>query len=324
MMNFHLQFPIPSFENKISYSHKMLFMGSCFAENIGRKMQEYKLDVNINPHGVLYNPESIAAALGSYISNKKAQENELFYTNGLWHSWQHHSRFSNPDKAACLKQINEQISAAHAFIKKAEWLFITFGSAFTYTHAAENKVVGNCHKIPQKEFTKSLQSVTGIVNDYTLLLAELKKINPALNIVFTVSPVRYVRDGVVENNVSKGILLQAVHELTKNNPALYFPAYELVIDDLRDYRFYDTDLVHPNGQAINYVFEKLKAAAFDDPAHQLFEKINDLLSAKKHRAFNEHTEQHKKFKAAYLQRCKDLQKEYPFLDLVEELNYFEI
>ena|SRR6218665_952275 len=322
-MNFHLQFQIPPFENKISYSHKMLFIGSCFAENVAEKMQKYKFDVNINPHGVLYNPASIAVALRSYVFNWQTDESELFYADELWNSWQHHSRFSNPDKAACLKQINERISAAHDFIKKAEWLFITFGSAFTYTHIAENKAVANCHKMPQKEFTKSLQSVTEIVHEYNALLAELKKINPSLIIVFTVSPVRYVRDGIVENNVSKGILLQAVHELTKNNSAIYFPAYELVIDDLRDYRFYNSDLVHPNEQAIDYVFEKLKAAAFDESAHQLLEKIKELIAAKQHRPFNEDTEQHKKFKAAYLERCKRLQNEFPFLDLVEELNYFQ-
>ena len=321
-MNFHLQFPVPSFAQKIVYADPVLLIGSCFAENIGEKMQQYKFNVNINPHGVLYNPASIATALKSYMKNKQLEAGELFFANDVWNSWQHHSRFSNSNKQACLQTINDHISAAHAYLKNARWLFITFGSAFAYTSTSTHRIVGNCHKVPQKEFSKSLLSVSGIVDEYTKLLVDLRNINPALQVVFTVSPVRYVRDGVVENNVSKGILLQAVQELVKNKDAVYFPAYELVIDDLRDYRFYKADLVHPNEQAIDYVFERLKTAAFADETIILFEKIRDILAAKQHRPFNEATPQHVKFKATYLERCRQLQNEHPHLDLGEELVYF--
>jgi hypothetical protein len=319
-MNFHLSFPIIPFSEKINYSQKLLFIGSCFAENIGETMQHYKFNTQINPNGVLYNPASIAVALRSYIDNKAMQENELFFANECWNSWEHHSRFSNTDKQNCLTAINNGTSAAHDFIKQGDWLFITFGSAFLYTQNSTGKFVGNCHKIPQKEFTKQLLSINEIVADYSALIQQLKSVNSKLKIIFTVSPVRYIRDGVVENNRSKARLIEAVQELVQNNDnTFYFPAYELVIDDLRDYRFYKTDLVHPNEQAISYVFEKLINTVFDENTKQVFEKIKDIVTAQQHHPFNTDTESYRKFKATYTARIKQLQQDYPFLNLNEEM-----
>ena len=315
-MNFHLTFPIPPFEHKINYAHKLMFAGSCFAENIGEIMQLYRFDVEINPHGVLFNPASIAVALQRYIDNKAMQENELFFANECWNSWEHHSRFSNVDKQTCLTKINSGISSAHEFIKDGEWLFITFGSAHVYKKNSTGALVGNCHKIPQKEFSKRMLSVSEIVDDYTTLLEQLKTLNSKLKIVFTISPVRYTGDGVVENNLSKARLIEAVHKLVLfQSNSFYFPAYELVIDDLRDYRFFKTDLVHPNEQAIAYVFEKLISTAFDDETKILFEKIKEIITASIHRPFNTNTESYRKFKTVYSERCKQLQKEFSFLDL---------
>ncbi len=318
-MNFHLQFPIPSFPQKINYSHSSLFIGSCFAENIGELMKDYKFNTQINPHGILYNPSSIAIALRRYMKIDFVTENELFFANDCWNSWEHHSRFSNPDKQKCLLEINKNISDAHVSLKNTEWLFITFGSAFAYTKSG--KLVGNCHKQPQKEFSKQLLNTSEIVEEYKFLISELRKFNSKLKIVFTISPVRYVRDGVVENNLSKARLIDAVHQI-KNENIFYFPAYELIIDDLRDYRFYKEDLVHPNEQAIEYVFEKFNKACFDDKAIALFEKIKEIISAKNHKSFNSETESHKKFQFTYLERCKKMQIENPFLDLSEEIKYF--
>jgi hypothetical protein len=322
-MNFHLQFPIPSSEKKISYDQKIVLAGSCFAENIGVKMLRYKFDININPHGILYNPDSLAKAFYRYINNDLMQENELFFANDCWNSWEHHSRFSDPDKQKCLAEINNNITKAHQFLKETEWLFITFGSAYSYSLNSSDKTVGNCHKIPQKEFAKSLLSVESILKEYSSVIKELQNLNPKIKIVFTVSPVRYIRDGIVENNLSKSILINAVHEIIKQNSnTFYFPAYELVIDDLRDYRFYKQDLVHPNEQAIDYVFEKMKNVFFSDETNILFDKIKDVIAAKEHRPFNESTEEHAKFRSTYLKRCESLQKEFPFLDLKDELKYF--
>ena len=321
-MNFHLQFPIPPFSEKINYSQKFLFLGSCFAENIGETMTRYKFNAEINPHGVLYNPASIAVALRRYAENKKMDSSELFFANECWNSWEHHSRFSKTNKEICLTEINNSISSAHQKIKNAEWLFITFGSAYVYKRQGE--LVGNCHKFPQKEFVKSLMSAQVIVADYTLLIQELKKINKDLKIVFTISPVRYIRDGVVENNLSKARLIDAVHQLVQENEnAFYFPAYELVMDDLRDYRFYKNDLIHPNEQAIEYVFEKLIATTFSEETKELFDKLKAIITAKEHRPFNEDTEAFKKFKTNFSTLCHELQKEFPFLDLDEEVVYFK-
>ncbi len=322
-MNFHLTFPIQPFPQKVSYSNKLLLAGSCFAENIGDLMLQYKFNVQINPHGVLFNPASIASAIRRYIDNKPMQENELFFANECWNSWEHHSRFSNTDKLNCLSEINENISSAHYFIMKADWLFITFGSAFVYRQNATGEFAANCHKVSQKEFTKHLLSITEIVSDYKLLLEELKRFNPDIKIIFTVSPVRYIRDGVAENNLSKARLLEAVHELVnENSNSFYFPAYELVIDDLRDYRFYKADLVHPNEQAVDYVFEKLMNTVFDEETKILFGKIKDIITAKQHRPFNSDTKAHEKFKETYSDYCRKLGEEYPFLDLNSEAEAF--
>jgi len=322
-LNFHLEFPIPPSEKKINYDQKILLLGSCFAENFGERMARYKFDVNINPHGILYNPDSLSQAITRYIDNDPIEKSELFFANDCWNSWEHHSRFSDPDKQKCIDEINNNISNAHDQIENADWLFITFGSAFSYSIKNSDQVVGNCHKLPQKEFVKSLLTVDSIVKDYNTLIKKLHDLNSKLKIVFTVSPVRYIRDGVVENNLSKSILINAVHEIVKQNSSMfYFPAYELIIDDLRDYRFYKQDLVHPNELAIDYVFEKLKDVFFSPQTNALFDKINDIVTAKEHRPFNELSEEHKKFRSAYLKRCEELQKEFSFLNLKEEIEYF--
>lgn len=322
-MNFHLNLQIPEFAQKIKYADKLLLIGSCFAENIGERLEHYKFNTNINPNGVLFNPASIAVALRRIINNKKTEENELFFANEVWNSWEYHSRFSNTDKATCLSDINTSISTSSEFIKQGDWLFITFGSAFVYKHNSNGMLVGNCHKAPQKEFTKQLLTVAEIVNDYTLLIQQLKAKNSKLKIVFTVSPVRYIRDGVVENNLSKARLIEAVHELVQQNiDSFYFPAYELVIDDLRDYRFYKSDLVHPNEQAIEYVFEKLIKTAFEEDTKVLFEKIKDIITAKDHLPFNTNTNAYKQFQKTYLKRCKQIQQEHTFLDLADEISFF--
>ena len=273
----------------------------------------------MNPHGILYNPLSIAVALRRYMKSDFVTESELFFANDCWNSWEHHSRFSNPDQQNCLLAINKNISDAHVSLKNAEWLFITFGSAFVYRK--NNKLVSNCHKQPQKEFLKQLLNPSDIIDAYTSLMMELKKFNPKLKIVFTISPVRYVRDGVVENNLSKARLIDAVHQL-KNDAAFYFPAYELVIDDLRDYRFYKEDMVHPNEQAVKYVFDKFRNSFFDESTDSLFERINEILLAKKHKPFNTDSTSHKKFKNNFLQRIQSIQTQHPFLDLRAEQTYF--
>lgn len=321
-MNFHLDFQIPAFPKTIQYTDPLFFIGSCFAENIAAKMHGHKFNTLLNPHGILYNPESIAQALRRYMRNELFSEQDLFSANGCFHSWEHHSCFSNTSAGACVSNINQAITLAHQTLQKAGWLFITLGTAYVYRHEKSGKRVGNCHKQPSQQFTKELLTVAEMQNTYQALITGLQAFNKELRIIFTISPVRYIRDGVVENNRSKARLMELVHLLNDGKNVLYFPAYELVIDDLRDYRFYKADLVHPNEQAMEYVFEKFTQVALDAPAKQLLEKIKDIGRARSHKAFQEQSPDHQKFRSTYYERCIQLQQAYPFLQLQEELTYF--
>jgi len=323
-MNFHLPFLIPAFSEQLNYNQQSIFVGSCFSENIGEMMQLYKFNCMNNPHGILYNPYSISKSIHRYLDLDLIKEDELFFANEQWNSWEHHSCFSHSDKAVCLNQINNSITEAHRYLKNADWLFITWGSAFVYKHIETAILVGNCHKVPQKQFEKKLLSATEIVEDYQPLLSKLQHTYPQLKVVFTVSPVRYIRDGIVENNISKAQLLSAVHALKKEfDNVYYFPAYEIVIDELRDYRFYKTDLVHPNEQAVEYVFEKFKNILFDSNTISNYEKVKEIVKAKKHLPFNKSSLEFRKFKQTFLEKCNQLQKQIPSINLEEEVLYFK-
>lgn len=321
-MDFRLELDIKKSAALISYKDKILLCGSCFTENIGQKLDYHKFKTLQNPNGILFNPVSITKSVTSYIDNKQYTADELFYFNDIWQSWEHHSRFSNVDKADSLKMINDSQSTAHEFLKEADWIMLTLGSAFVYE--LENKnVVANCHKIPTDKFSKRLLSVEEVLSTLDNLMHRLFLFNPKLKIIFTVSPVRHLRDGFVENNRSKSILIQAVHQLIeKFDKLFYFPAYELVIDDLRDYRFYADDMVHPNYAATNYVWDKFVNAFVDEQTIELMEKVNEIQRAKNHKAFNPSSEQHKKFLKSYQQKTEQLQKQYPDLDFAEEIRFF--
>lgn len=315
-MEFRLTFPVEPLAEKISYRQNILMAGSCFAENIGSLMAKYKLNAYTNPNGIVYNPVSLATAIKRLLSGEEYQNKELFCYNELWASWQHHGQFSHTDKKQALKQINEAFNKSKATLEEGNWLVVTFGSAYIYRLLSSGLLVANCHKYPNKEFSKELLTVEHIVSEWEELLAQLYVRNPQIKIILTVSPVRYVRDGLVNNNLSKAILLQAVHTLcNKHNNVLYFPAYELVMDDLRDYRFFTEDMVHPNAQAIEYVWEKFVAAAFDDEAQTILNKVSPLVSAAGHRVLNEGTVAHEKFMKAHASKVLQLSKEYPFLNL---------
>lgn len=321
-MDFRLELDIKKSSTLISYKDKILLCGSCFTENIGQKLDYHKFKILQNPNGILFNPISITKSVTSYIENKQYAEDELFYFNDIWQSWEHHSRFSSVDKAVSLKMINDSQKAAHEFLKEADWIMLTLGSAFVYE--LENKnVVANCHKVPTDKFNKRLLSAEEVLSALDNLMHRLFLFNPKLKIIFTVSPVRHLRDGFVENNRSKAVLIQAVHHLVeKFNKLFYFPAYELVIDDLRDYRFYAEDMVHPNYAATNYVWDKFVNAFMDEETIELMGKVNEIQRARNHKAFNPSSEQHRKFLNSYRQKTELLQKQYQDLDLADEIKYF--
>lgn len=321
-MDFRLEFTPKPFNVKINHQQNLLLIGSCFTEQIGTKLASHKFSVLDNPNGILFNPISITKCISSYIDNKQYSESDLFYQNECWNSWEHHSRFSHPDKNICLKGINESQSVAHDFFKKADWLLITLGSAFVY-QLDNDTVVANCHKVPTDKFVKKLLSVKEVFTNLQKMFDKALTFNPAIKIILTISPVRHLRDGFIENNRSKATLIQAVHELVdKNSNCFYFPAYELIIDDLRDYRFFAEDMVHPNYAATNYVWEKFIATCIDEPSQQLMKEIAVIVAAKNHKPFNPTSQQHKKFLQTNLEKLKKLQQQFPYISFEEEAAFF--
>ncbi|MEP7277029.1 MAG: GSCFA domain-containing protein [Bacteroidota bacterium] len=329
-MEFQLPIQLQNLPAPISYQDKILLVGSCFTEHIGNKLQELKFATLQNPHGILFDPYSVAASLVSYTENRPYSKEDLFYLDELWQSWQHHSIFSDVDKDECLRQINTSQRRAHAFLQHADWIIITLGSSFSYRLTgqagvgAEGLPVANCHRAPAPWFRKHLMGIEETNAALDNCIYRLKQFNPRLRIIFTVSPVRHIRDGVTENNRSKARLIEVVHNLVnKFNNLYYFPAYELVIDVLRDYRFYDIDMVHPNYPATTFVMEKFIQCCINAPARLIMEEVKKIVTARKHKAFQPATRAHQQFLLAHLEKTKDLQERYPFLNLAEELFYFE-
>jgi hypothetical protein len=330
-MEFRLSFIPKPFLSKINHQHRLFLIGSCFTENIGSKLKQLKFSVLENPNGILFNPISIVKSLGSYIDNRQYTADDLFYQNECWNSWEHHSRFSHPDKDACLQMINQSQQAAHQFFKTADWLLITVGSAFVYELQSSpfppledgGVVVANCHKVPTDKFLKKLLSPSEVEASFKAVLKKIISFNPTIKIIFTISPVRHLRDGFVENNRSKATLIQAIHQLVDGHDNLfYFPAYELVIDDLRDYRFYAEDMVHPNYAATKYVWEKFIATAIDEPSQLLMTEINQLNAAINHKPFNPTSAAHKKFLMVNLEKLSLLKSQIPYVDFSVEEQYF--
>ena len=321
-MEFHLEFsPIP-FATKIDHSQLLFLAGSCFTEQIGQKLSAHKFRIIDNPNGILFNPVSISKSVLSYIQNKQYSEADLFYHNELWGSWEHHTRFSSVSKDTCLQKINASQSAAHGFLKNADWVLLTLGSAFVYE--LENKqVVANCHKVPTDKFKKRVLAIDEVVTVLENLLLNLKAFNPKLKIIFTISPVRHLRDGFIENNRSKAILINSVHHVVdKYEHAFYFPSYELIIDDLRDYRFYAEDMVHPNYAATNYVWEKFVTTCIDPSSQILMKEINTINAARHHKPFNPASQAHQKFLKINLAKIEKLKEQFPYLNFEEEILFF--
>ncbi len=321
-MEFQLPIELTSLPRPIVYGDKLLLTGSCFTEHIGNALGDWKFDVMQNPHGILFDPASVASALVSYMHNRSYTEEGLVYFNELWQSWQHHSQFSNMDKEKCLSAINGSVAGAHAFLKEAGWLIITLGSAFSY-HLLDGTPVANCHRAPAQTFTKHLMTIGEINTALDDCLHQLFDFNPSIRVLFTVSPVRHVRDGVVDNNRSKARLIESVHHLVnKYERIAYFPAYELVIDVLRDYRFYDIDLVHPNYPATNFVLEKFTRYCMEEGSQRILEEVKKIVIARRHKPFQPETLAHKRFLQDHLRKTKELMERCPFLRLEEEMRYF--
>ncbi|MES2704177.1 MAG: GSCFA domain-containing protein [Bacteroidota bacterium] len=322
-MQLSLTLDIPALKKPLIHTDSVLLIGSCFTEHISDRLQQHKFRVLSNPHGILFNPLSVASSLDSYITGRQYTEDELFPLNELWNSWDHHTRFSHTGKQAALAGINESQTATAEFIRKADCIIVTLGSAFQYYLRDSGKPVANNHRAPAQWFEKKLLSTDEIVTALSTTLQQLFSVNPYVQVLFTISPVRHIRDGVVDNNRSKARLIEAVHTLCENfEKATYFPAYELVIDILRDYRFYDIDFVHPNYLATSFVWEQFVKACIAPDAKELMKEVQEIAIARAHRTRFPDTMAHKKFMNSYAEKVRALKSKYPHLDMESELEYF--
>lgn len=322
-MRFQLPIVIPPLPQPIRYTDKTLLIGSCFTEHMAGRLTAHKFQTLQNPHGILFNPLSVAEALHSYVSEKRYAEDELFLLNELWGSWAHHTRFSNTDKATALEGINASQQAAAAYIRDCDWVIITLGSAFQYFLIENGRPVANNHRAPAAWFEKRLLEISKITDSLQSAMDAVATQNPKVRFLFTISPVRHIRDGVVDNNRSKARLIEAVHSLcAEREDSYYFLAYELVIDVLRDYRFYDIDLVHPNYAATEFVWESFLESCIAPEALPVLEQVAEIVTAMKHRPRFPNTEAHQKFLKAFAEKTAALAAAYPFLNLAAEFQYF--
>lgn len=330
-MQFQLDIQIQKPEELIRYGQKIMLVGSCFTEHIGRSMQDLKFDILQNPNGILFDPASVCQSLVSYLEGKRYDKKDLFYLNEVWTTWQHHSRFSHIDPVTCLERINESQQTAGTFIQTADWLIITLGSSFSYrlTNQADlasqekGSSVANCHRAPAQWFEKHLMEISETTAALDEMIHRLRIVNPQIKILFTISPVRHIRDGLIQNNRSKARLIESVHQVVnKFENAWYFPAYELVIDVLRDYRYYDIDLVHPNYPATDFVMEKFMEVMVDEESRLLSQELRRIAIARNHRPFQPETKAHQQFLKQHFQLTSALQAKYPNLNLKDELDYF--
>jgi lysophospholipase L1-like esterase len=296
----------------------MVSIGSCFSENIGRRFQQAKFSIHINPFGQQYNPLSVANAIQLLLQNKPFTESDLVQQDELWHSFAHHGSFSGSNKQEVLHHINSQFNQARENLLNADVLFLTFGTSHVFELKETGKVVSNCHKMPPALFTQRLLPPDEITDTLSAALSKLKTYNLKLQTVFTVSPVRYFAFGHYENSVSKAHLFAAIHQLQQQFAnSYYFPAYEMVIDDLRDYRFYAEDMLHPNSQATEYVWQRLCETMLPKATTAVMKEVEEVMQAATHRPRNPNTDAHKKFVEKYLEKIASLKEKYA-LDFSEE------
>ena len=322
-MNWHLTVSIDfkATFKPIGYENKMVLFGSCFSEHIGDLLSYYKFQSLSNPFGILYNPRSISKAIHRTLEQRYYSEEELVYFNERWLSFDHHSSFSNTNKEAALSKINSQLDQSYEYLKQARTIIITFGTAYYFTLADTNEVVGNCHKMPAKNFNRSKLTTEEIISDYKELIKLVDQVNPNIQCLFTVSPIRHWKDGAANNNWSKSTLICAVHQLVQDfDNVHYFPSYEIMMDELRDHRFYKEDLIHPSEQAIEYIWRRFMESAVNDQSNELYKQIDEVKRACAHKPFNYQSDQHQVFIKNTLKKIEVIKTKNPLMDFSREEN----
>ncbi|MBL4746221.1 MAG: GSCFA domain-containing protein [Flavobacteriaceae bacterium] len=295
-MEFRTQITGKPNNQQIDYQSNILLFGSCFTENIHKKLDYFKLKSQCNPFGILFNPKAIETVITHSIQEKIYTEKDVFFANERWHCFDVHSDLSALTKNELLDTLNQQVKNSKTAIENASHLIITLGTAWAYRFIASNTIVGNCHKIPQKQFKKELLSVDAVSNSLKNIVNLISSINPNLHLIFTVSPIRHLKDGFVENSRSKAHLIAGIHDFIETSEHLhYFPSYEIMMDDLRDYRFYTTDMLHPSELAIQYIWEQFSEVWISPNTHALQKEVATVQKGLAHRPFNPTSEQHLNF-----------------------------
>jgi hypothetical protein len=300
-----------------------MFIGSCFATSIGNRLDLGRMPVMINPAGTVYNPVSVCNTLDTVTGGKTYGSDDLYNHNGTWISFDHYTDFSSVTSEGILEKINQKSAEAMKFISSAGFLFVTFGTARVFRWIRSGKIVSNCHKIPASEFSHQLLTVDEITALWADQLDKLRSLYPGLKVVFTISPVRHWKDGAHGNQVSKSVLFIAVEELLRHSSKpTYFPAYELVMDDLRDYRFYEEDMLHPSEKAIDYIWEAFCRCYFDSATVSLWQEVAKISKAVSHRIKTDSSDQLQKFAENIISRINIINSKNPNINLEEERRYF--
>lgn len=322
-MELRTTFDITPSANKITYNDPVIFIGSCFATAIGNKFENGHLPVMINPSGTVYNPVSVGITLDKILSEKNYIKKDLYNYNGLWLSFDHYTDFSSDSQDKVLKSVNLKLVEARKFFATARFLFVTFGTARVYRWKQNGQIVSNCHKIPDSNFRHELLKVSDIISSWNKYLDILKSHYPDIKVTFTVSPVRHWKDGAHGNQVSKSVLFLAIEELLKHpsKPA-YFPAYELLMDDLRDYRYYDDDMLHPSSTAVDYIWKAFSECYFDVRTRELWKEVSGISKAVSHKIQSDSLEGIKRFAETILSRIDKILKNNPSINLKKEKTYF--
>ncbi len=323
-MKFRTEITIEEPKFQIGFENRILTIGSCFAQNIGEYFQRYRFSILCNPFGVLYNPVSVYNSIKLAVEKTEFTKADLVENQGEWHSFYHHSDFSHHDQNVCLTNINENIIATDKFLRNSNLIIITYGTSYVYRHREKNIIVSNCHKLPQSEFEHYRLSFESTTKTIRQTIELLRSLNENIKIVFTVSPVRHWKDGAINNQLSKSNLLLAVNSLScENKDCLYFPSYEIVMDDLRDYRFYSEDLLHPNQIATDYIWKKFSDSIILEENISIMKNIAQIVKARKHKVRNPQSQKHQEFLTSQIEKISELNQKHPHIDLDNDKAYFE-
>jgi lysophospholipase L1-like esterase len=314
-MNLQTKIPLRAQQHsQIDYYSKLLLIGSCFVENIGKKLDYFKFQNVINPFGILFHPKAIETFITNAINEKEYSEKDIFFHDERWHCFNAHSKLSNSSKDALLDELNKQSRLTSKQIKNSTHIIITLGTSWVYRFIEDDRIVANCHKVPQKQFLKELLSVDEVVSSLEAIIVLLKQFNPKVSIIFTVSPIRHIKDGFVENNLSKAHLISGIHEvINERESTYYFPSYEFMMDELRDYRFYEEDMLHPSKMAINYIWEKFQDVWISKNVSTTKSKVEHIQKGLLHKPFHPNAKQHQIFLENLKEKQEKLTSQFPHI-----------